>query len=495
MARKRTVLGIMAASGLLAASVTPASAQAASTASHRTQPAQAQPAQNQAAPAAPAPDPDLKAARIQKKLEMSLGADFGGAWVERGSGRSAEVVVATTDAGEAAEIAKEGATPKVVKYDARDLASVQTGLNRHAKSAPAAVTAWYVSPVSNRVVVEASSRAAVQRFARASGVDAGAVEYVHSAAKPRPLYDIIGGERYWTPSSGCSVAFSVDGGYITAGHCGGTGTTTSGDNQAAQGRFGGSSFPGNDYAWVDTNSQWTPTPRVNRWNGTYQTVNGAVEAPVGTRVCRSGSTTNTQIWCGQILQRGATVRYAEGTVTGLIRTNICADPGDSGGALFTEAGQAQGITSGGSGTCRDGQGGGDSTYFQPVGEVLQILAQQGRELVTGDGGPGPDPGSCDGHQTTVSGSLSSGANAYQPNGSYYQSTSSGAHTACLDGPTGTDFDLYLQKWSGSSWQTVAQSISPTPDENISYNGTAGYYRYRVHAYSGSGAYTLGFSRP
>ncbi|MFD0903374.1 S1 family peptidase [Actinomadura sediminis] len=484
MARKRVVLGIMAASGLLAMPVTPAAAQAGA------------PQAAQAAPAAPAPDPDLKAARIQKKLEMTLGADFGGAWIERGSGRSAEVVVATTDAAESAAIVKAGATPKVVKYDARDLTSVQARLNRHAKSAPDGVTAWYVDPESNRVVVKASSRAAVQRFVKASGAEAGAVEYVHSAAKPRPMYDIVGGERYWTPSAGCSVAFSVDGGYITAGHCGGTGETTSGANQVAQGRFGGSSFPGDDYAWVDTNSQWTPTAKVNRWNGTYQTINGAVEAPVGTRVCRSGSTTNTQIWCGQILQRGATVRYAEGTVTGLIRTNICADPGDSGGALFTEDGQAQGITSGGSGSCRDGHGSGDEMYFQPVGEVLQILARQGRELVTsGDGGPGPDPGSCTGHQTTATGSLSSGASAYQPDGSYYRSTSSGAHTACLDGPDGTDFDLYLQKWSGSSWQTVAESTSPTPDENVSYNGTAGYYRYRVHSYSGSGEYTLGFSRP
>jgi streptogrisin C len=30
---------------------------------------------------------------------------------------------------------------------------------------------------------------------------------------------------------------------------------------------------------------------------------------------------------------------------------------------------------------------------------------------------------------------------------------------------------------------------------VSYSGTAGYYRYRVHAYSGSGSYTLGFTNP
>jgi len=33
------------------------------------------------------------------------------------------------------------------------------------------------------------------------------------------------------------------------------------------------------------------------------------------------------------------------------------------------------------------------------------------------------------------------------------------------------------------------------DETVSYNGIAGYYRYQVHAYSGSGSYTLGVTAP
>jgi streptogrisin C len=42
---------------------------------------------------------------------------------------------------------------------------------------------------------------------------------------------------------------------------------------------------------------------------------------------------------------------------------------------------------------------------------------------------------------------------------------------------------------------VAKSDSPQNTETVDYNGTAGTYRYRVHAYSGSGAYTLGVSKP
>jgi serine protease len=102
-------------------------------------------------------------------------------------------------------------------------------------------------------------------------------------------------------------------------------------------------------------------------------------------------------------------------------------------------------------------------------------------------------GGCSG--TSYNGTLSSGQSQYQPNGSYYQSTVSGTHSGVLDGPTGTDFDLYLQKWNGSSWATVKSGTTSSPDESVSYSGTAGYYRWRVHAYSGSGSYTLCTTRP
>jgi streptogrisin C len=59
-----------------------------------------------------------------------------------------------------------------------------------------------------------------------------------------------------------------------------------------------------------------------------------------------------------------------------------------------------------------------------------------------------------------------------------------------------DFDLYLQRQNTSgTWSTVAQGITSAPDESVSYNGTAGTYRWRVHAYSGTGDYTMGMNRP
>ncbi|MGD9482359.1 M20/M25/M40 family metallo-hydrolase [Streptomyces sp. TRM70308] len=103
---------------------------------------------------------------------------------------------------------------------------------------------------------------------------------------------------------------------------------------------------------------------------------------------------------------------------------------------------------------------------------------------------------CSGFETSRDGSLSGrGDTDYQPDGSYYHSSGSGTHRACLDGPDGADFDLSLQKWNGSAWTTVDSSTSPGPDESVSYDGTSGYYRYQVYAYSGSGAYTLGYDTP
>ena len=95
--------------------------------------------------------------------------------------------------------------------------------------------------------------------------------------------------------------------------------------------------------------------------------------------------------------------------------------------------------------------------------------------------------------TSVSGSLSgTGASYYTP---YYTSSVSGAHTGKLTGPSSADFDLYLQKWNGSSWAVVARSESSTSTESISYSGTSGSYRWRVYSYSGSGSFTLCTTKP
>jgi len=110
----------------------------------------------------------------------------------------------------------------------------------------------------------------------------------------------------------------------------------------------------------------------------------------------------------------------------------------------------------------------------------------------GGGGGGTAP--CTGC-TQFTASLSSGGSSYQPNGTYYQTTVSGAQQGWLQGPAGTDFDLYLYKWNGSSWVVVASGTTSSTNETVSYTGTAGYYEWEVRSYTGSGTYNLWIKHP
>ncbi|MEV6521340.1 M4 family metallopeptidase [Longispora sp. NPDC051575] len=103
-------------------------------------------------------------------------------------------------------------------------------------------------------------------------------------------------------------------------------------------------------------------------------------------------------------------------------------------------------------------------------------------------------GFCAGYQNTLTGTLASGASVYRP-GTAGFTAAAGVQRGCVDGPAGADFDLYLQKWNGSTWVNVASGTSPGADETLTYTGTAGTYRYRVLSYSGAGNYTLGYSVP
>jgi len=184
MARTHLLLGITTVTGLAAALATPAHASAPAAPDHRPQAASAASASASASSASSASPASFDhAARVQKRLRLSLGARFAGAWVDGGS----QVAVATTDASAVSAIKAAGAHPKVVKYSERTLDGVQAGLNRHSRSAGQSVHAWYVDTKANTVVVKASSVAAGKRFVAASGVDAKAVKIVRSTAKPRPV--------------------------------------------------------------------------------------------------------------------------------------------------------------------------------------------------------------------------------------------------------------------------------------------------------------------
>jgi streptogrisin C len=336
---------------------------------------------------------------VEKAARAATGDSFAGAWIKADASRLA---VAVTDPTKAGAVRQAGGEPVVVAKSEKTLAKTRQRLD--ATKAGTDVHGWYVDVTANTVVVTAANEGAARAFVAASGVSDKDVHIVTATDAPKPLYDIRGGDQFVINGNTlCSVGFSVAGGFVTAGHCGGVGSPTLGFNNVSQGTFRGSSFPGNDYAWVQTNGNWTPQPWVNNYAGGNVTVAGSQDAAVGASVCRSGRTTGWR--CGTIQAREQTVNYAQGAVYGLTRSNACAEPGDSGGSWIS-GNQAQGVTSGGSGNCTSG----GTTFFQPVNEILQTY---GLSLTTTGGGGtsrliGAHSGKCidaptfnDGQQLTI----------------------------------------------------------------------------------------------
>ena len=112
---------------------------------------------------------------------------------------------------------------------------------------------------------------------------------------------------------------------------------------------------------------------------------------------------------------------------------------------------------------------GASGTFTVVLTVVDPASQtdtESKSVVVTSGGGAPCT-NCTEYQGSLSGT---GASQYQPNGTYYFSSVSGTHRGWLQGPANADFDLYLQKWNGFWWVTVAVSESVTSTEQIAYTG-------------------------
>ncbi|WBB89712.1 S1 family peptidase [Verrucosispora sp. WMMC514] len=311
----------------------------------------------QAAPGSVSPD-------AATALADRLGDRAAGAYADA----SGKMVVAVTDVAAARQAAAAGAKVKVVKRGAAELNRATAVLERLAKIPG---TAWWTDPVTNQVVISVDTTvtgAKLEQVKAAAARTNGAVR-IEAGAAPLSTF-ISGGQAIYAGGGGrCSLGFNVRSGstyyFLTAGHC--TNISSSWYSNSGQtsllGTRAGTSFPGNDYGIVRHNNSGNAAGNVYLYNGSYRDITGAGNAYVGQSAQRSGSTTGLR--SGSVTALNATVNYAEGSVSGLIRTNICAQPGDSGGSLFSGS-TALGLTSGGSGNCSTG----GTTFFQPVTEAL-----------------------------------------------------------------------------------------------------------------------------
>lgn len=169
----------------------------------------------------------------------------------------------------------------------------------------------------------------------------------------------------------CTLAFSGSKGdsqerkayFITAGHCGVKGVKWYGSDKKLVGTIIESTFPGADHALGEYAPGAARANVINLDKNKVQDISHAGTATVGQRVTRKGQ--QTGIHTGKVLALNVTVNYAQGSVTGLIKTDVCAAKGDSGGPLF-DGTAALGVLSGGKGNCDTG----GFTFYQPIGPAL-----------------------------------------------------------------------------------------------------------------------------
>ncbi|TDD93023.1 S1 family peptidase [Actinomadura rubrisoli] len=294
---------------------------------------------------------------LADQLTGRLGSQQAGAYVD-GTGN---LVVNVTTAAAAQQVEAAGLKSRLVDDSMRALDDSKGRLDLLAGSAGTTGLSWGVDVVSNSVVVsvpkgadDAATNAFVKRV-RSVGKN---VRIQRVPAAPRLM--VGPGDAITTGGSRCSVsAIGVGGGttyVVTAGHCTRIGATWSAGGQTV-GTRQATSFPGNDYGTIRVTNGSLPTSNAN--------LTRVGRPAVGTQILKKGSTTGTT--SGTIRGYGRTVNYSEGTVTDMIETTACVQPGDSGGSLQGGS-TAIGITSGGTtGACRSGT----QSFFQPLDEALQ----------------------------------------------------------------------------------------------------------------------------
>ncbi|GAA2591940.1 S1 family peptidase [Streptomyces violaceus] len=309
------------------------------------------------------------AGKLASTLAKDLGADSAGTYYDT---KSKNLVVNVLDEAAAKAVEKAGAKARVVANSLSELKSARSTLKADA-TIPG--TAWVTDPTTNKVVVTADRTVSKAEWATLTKVVDGLgakAELKRSKGEYKPF--IAGGDAITGGSGRCSLGFNVVKGgepfFLTAGHCT-EGISTWSDSSGKEiGTNADSSFPDNDYGLVKYTAEVAHPSEVNLYNGSTQKISGAAEATVGMEVTRSGST--TQVHDGKVTGLDATVNYGNGDiVNGLIQTDVCAEPGDSGGSLFSGS-SAVGLTSGGSGDCTSG----GETFFQPVTEALSATGTE-----------------------------------------------------------------------------------------------------------------------
>lgn len=279
--------------------------------------------------------------RIRQSLDKNA---FGGSWLERRADGRIDVVVGVADG---RTHALDGAIQRKVQYGYDALQSRKAQLDAFFQSHAdqkkwKLVQSWYVDVPGNRVVVEVAPNASPQvayDFLASARVPVAMAQVRRAPASARMAatgVTIKRGYAFFTGGSRCSVGFPViqtdttdskktARGYLTAAHCGSSGAT------ATLGSSTGKVKQVNTANDIELVLQDTDDDLLENDN-MYQSYGGG-DAPIGSFVCKSGSSTG--FTCGSVLAQGVSANYMglPYTVYNLTTVAMTVQPGDSGGGV------------------------------------------------------------------------------------------------------------------------------------------------------------------
>jgi hypothetical protein len=302
-------------------------------------------------------------------------------------------LVVNVHSAKAAEVARaHGLSPRTVARGEKALTRLQTQVQALAdKSGSVQVQSIGADLPSDRLQVvlqpgkqSAKTVALVKQLKAIPGVDVSSNDTTLTMTA-----DVIGGQIMdLVPGTNCSLGFSGtrnggDNVMLSAGHCVEGNPMVQNSSAVRLGVGVASRFrtgsPSVDMGLMDIDSNNVGRGYIDNRNGQTTRVTGSSKAPVGSTICKAGNTTG---WtCGTISQYNLTVNYGSpsGAVTrtsGLARSTVCTEGGDSGGAYISGT-LAQGMTSGGPSDghdCGFNQGSnatGSYSFYQPVVDAAQ----------------------------------------------------------------------------------------------------------------------------
>ncbi|MGY6651768.1 S1 family peptidase [Amycolatopsis sp. TRM77291] len=288
----------------------------------------------------------------------------------------AGALVVNADAASAKELRSAGLTPRTAARGENALNALSAKVGTVIGKDVGQVQAWGPELAADQVVVTVqpgADSALVRRLTALPGVSVqtGVANGNTTQADviPGQIMDLV-------PGTNCSLGFpgTTSNGnnvMLTAGHCVEGNPDILNRSGVHIGRGVATQFPSADMGLMDIDAEDTGRGYVDTRMGTTVRITGSSKAPVGTTLCKAGNTTG---WtCGKITAYNQTVRYSGESVatTGLAKSTVCTEGGDSGGA-YIAGNTAQGMTSGGPADGHDcgwNQGAnatGSYSYYQPV---------------------------------------------------------------------------------------------------------------------------------